>query len=140
MSLFIFLMVVQALVATLLVTVILMQQSEGGGLGVGGSPAGLMSARGAADFLTRATGILAGLFVVLSIALAALAVSTSGASKIDTTLDRRVTPVAGATPVKDPLAGPGAPAGQAPVGQPPAAQPPIGRAPANDPLKRATGL
>ena len=73
MSLFIFLTVVQAIVAALLVGVILMQKSEGGGLGVGGSPAGLMSARGAADFLTRATAILATIFVVLSIALAALA-------------------------------------------------------------------
>ena len=134
MSLFIFLMVVQALVATLLVTVVLLQQSEGGGLGVGGSPAGLMSARGAADFLTRATGILAALFVALSIALAALAVSTSGASKIDTTLDRRITPAPGAVPAKDPLAVPAAPAGQAP-----ALPAPAGQVPANDPLKGATG-
>ena len=73
MSLFIFLTVVQAIIAALLVGVILMQKSEGGGLGVGGSPAGLMSARGAADFLTRATTILAVLFVTLSIVLAALA-------------------------------------------------------------------
>ena len=124
MSLFIFLMVVQALVAALLVIVVLLQQSEGGGLGVGGSPAGLMSARGAADFLTRATGILAALFVALSIALSALAVSTSGASKIDTTLDRRIAPAPGAVPAKDPLAAPVAPAGQVP---------------ANDPLKGATG-
>ena len=124
MSLFIFLMVVQALVAALLVIVVLLQQSEGGGLGVGGSPAGLMSARGAADFLTRATGILAALFVALSIALSALAVSTSGASKIDTTLDRRIAPAPGAVPAKDPLAAPVAPASQVPV---------------NDPLKRATG-
>ena len=67
MSIFIFLTVVQALIAASLVGVILMQRSEGGGLGVGGSPAGLMSARGAADFLTRATAVLATLFVVLSI-------------------------------------------------------------------------
>ena len=134
MSLFIFLMVVQALVATLLVTVVLLQQSEGGGLGVGGSPAGLMSARGAADFLTRATGILAALFVALSIALAALAVGTSGASKIDTTLDRRIAPAPGAVPAKDPLAVPAAPAGQAP-----ALPAPAGQVPANDPLKGATG-
>ena len=74
MSLFLFLTVVQALVAAALVGVILMQKSEGGGLGTGGgSPSGLMSARGAADFLTRTTGILATLFVVLSIALAAMA-------------------------------------------------------------------
>jgi preprotein translocase subunit SecG len=134
MSLFIFLMVVQALVAALLVTVVLLQQSEGGGLGVGGSPAGLMSARGAADFLTRATGILAALFVGLSIALAALAVSTTSATKIDTTLDRRIAPASGAVPTKDPLAAPAAQAGQAPSGPTPA-----GPVPANDPLKGATG-
>lgn len=71
--LFTFLFVVQALVAAALVGVILMQKSEGGGLGVGGSPAGLMSARGAADFLTRMTSILATAFVGLAIVLAVLA-------------------------------------------------------------------
>ena len=50
---FLFLTVVQAIVAAALVGVILIQKSEGGGLGVGGgNPSGLMSARGAADFLT----------------------------------------------------------------------------------------
>ena len=98
MSLFIFLTVVQALVAAALVGVILMQRSEGGGLGVGGSPSGLMSARGAADFLTRSTAILATLFVVLSIVLAALAVDFSSGREIDTSLDRTV-------PAADPLAG-----------------------------------
>ena len=72
MSLFLFLTVVQALVAAALVGVILMQRSEGGGLGVGGSPSGLMSARGAANLLTRATAFLAIGFVGLSIALAFL--------------------------------------------------------------------
>lgn len=99
MSLFIFLTVVQALVAAALVGVILIQKSEGGGLGVGGSPSGFMSARGAADFLTRATTILATAFVVLSIALAALAVRTSSGSTIDTSLDRSVP-----APKADPLA------------------------------------
>ena len=88
MSLFMFLTVVQALVAAALVGVILMQRSEGGGLGVGGSPAGLMSARGAANFLTRATAFLAIGFVGLSIILAALAVGTTSARKIDTSLKR----------------------------------------------------
>lgn len=100
---FLFFTVVQAIVGALLVAVILMQKSEGGGLGVGGSPAGLMSARGAADFLTRATAVLAGLFVVLSISLAALAVSTTAGQKIDTSL-KRSTPAAPSAPV-DPLAG-----------------------------------
>ena len=46
---FSFLLVVHAIIAAALVTVILMQKSEGGGLGMGGSPSGLMSARGAAS-------------------------------------------------------------------------------------------
>src|ERR1700741_3538139 len=105
MSFFIFLTVVQAIVAALLVGVILMQKSEGGGLGVGGgSPSGLMSARGAADFLTRATAVLATIFVVLSIFLPALAGRTSEGRTIDTSLDRGA-PVAPAAPPADPLAG-----------------------------------
>jgi preprotein translocase subunit SecG len=112
MSVFFFLMVVQAIVAALLVGVILMQKSEGGGLGTGGSPSGFMSARGAADFLTRTTAILACVFVLLSIVLAALAASETGGRSIDTSLKREVAPVQ--APV-DPLAQPGgnAPAPQA---------------------------
>ena len=98
---FLFLTVVQALVAAALVGVVLMQKSEGGGLGMGGSPSGLMSARGAANFLTRATAILATLFVVLSIVLAALAVDVTTGRDIDTSLDRNTAPAAPA----DPLAG-----------------------------------
>ena len=64
-----------------------MQRSEGGGLGMGGSPSGLMSARGAADFLTRATAVLASAFVLLSIALAVIA-STHRTQAIDTSLAR----------------------------------------------------
>ena len=71
---FLFLTVLQAIIAAGLVGVILMQRSEGGGLGIGGSPSGMFSARGAADFLTRATRWLAIAFVILSIALAVLAV------------------------------------------------------------------
>lgn len=84
---FTFLLVVHAIIAAALVTVILMQRSEGGGLGMGGSPSGLMSARGAADFLTRLTSILATVFVVMSIALAFLAASRQ-TQTIDTSLAR----------------------------------------------------
>ncbi len=92
MSLFLFLTVVQAIVAFSLVCVVLMQRSEGGGLGIGGggSPGGLMSARGAADFLTRTTKWLAVMFVVLSIALAAVAINATSGGEIDQTLDRSV--------------------------------------------------
>lgn len=120
MSIFIFLTVVQALVAAALVGVILMQRSEGGGLGVGGSPSGLMSARGAADFLTRATAILAAIFVGLSIVLAVLAVNASSARTIDTSLDRTVAPAS--APVQTAPVDPGAaPAAAAPAVVAPAA-------------------
>ncbi|MBN8501907.1 MAG: preprotein translocase subunit SecG [Sphingomonadales bacterium] len=117
MSLLIFLTVLQAVIAALLVGVILMQQSEGGGLGVGGSPTGLMSARGAADFLTRMTTILATLFVALSIVLAALAAASSGDRPIEDTLNRSAVPGAVQQPVApaDPLNGGSAPAGAQPA-------------------------
>jgi preprotein translocase subunit SecG len=99
-----FLLIVQSLVAATMVAVILMQRSEGGGLGVGGSPSGLMSARGAADFLTRATGILATVFVVLSIALAGLATMERQPLKIDPGLAPTSTPAR--TPGGGPLSAP----------------------------------
>ncbi|WP_057882716.1 preprotein translocase subunit SecG [Tsuneonella troitsensis] len=111
MSLFLFLLVVQAVVAAALVGVILMQRSEGGGLGIGGSPSGMMSARGAADFLSRSTRWLAILFVGLSIVLAALAASTSNSGvSVESTLDRTApagpapAQPAQAPPADDPLA------------------------------------
>jgi preprotein translocase subunit SecG len=105
MSLFLFLTVVQAVVAAALVGVILMQRSEGGGLGIGGgSPGGLMGARGAADFLTRSTRWLAIAFVALSITLAAVAVGTVGGDEITTTIDRSVVPADPLAPAADPLA------------------------------------
>jgi preprotein translocase subunit SecG len=83
---FTFLLILQTLVAASLVAVILMQRSEGGGLGVGGSSAGLMTARGAADFLTRATAVLGGLFIFLSILLAAIAGVSRESTAVDTSL------------------------------------------------------
>jgi len=133
MSLFIFLTVVQALVAAALVGVILIQKSEGGGLGVGGgSPSGFMSARGAADFLTRATTVLATAFVVLSIILAALAVGQTAGRTVDTSLQRTVVPA-------DPLApAQGAPAQGAPAAGPAQTAPAPAATPAPaDPLSGA---
>ena len=85
-----FLMIVQSLIAISLIGVILMQRSEGGGLGVGGSSSGFMTARGAADFLTRATAILGGLFIVLSIVMAAIAGVTRKPPTIDASLANSV--------------------------------------------------
>jgi preprotein translocase subunit SecG len=106
-----FLLIIQTLIAAAMVAIILMQRSEGGGLGVGGSPAGLMSARGAADFLTRATAILAGLFVILSIALAGLATVQRAPIKLDTSLAPPAqtapgpSPTPTQAPILDPLSG-----------------------------------
>jgi preprotein translocase subunit SecG len=87
---FAFLLIVQALIAISLVGVILMQRSEGGGLGVGGSSSGFMTARGAADFLTRFTAILGGLFIVLSIVMAAFAGITRKPPTLDASLANSV--------------------------------------------------
>src|SRR5690349_4050246 len=90
---FAFLLIVQTLIAVALISVILMQRSEGGGLGVGGSSSGFMTARGAADFLTRSTSILGGLFIVLSIVMAAIAGATRTPTKIDTSLANTTAPL-----------------------------------------------
>jgi len=90
---FAFLMIVQALIAISLIAVILMQRSEGGGLGVGGSSSGFMTARGAADFLTRSTAVLGGLFIVLSIVMAAIAGASREPTKIDTSLANTAAPI-----------------------------------------------
>jgi preprotein translocase subunit SecG len=117
MGLFHFLIVVQAIVAASLVGIILMQRSEGGGLGMGGSPSGLMSARGAADFLTRTTTILATVFIILSISLAFVAAKKSGSGAIDDSLQRTEVPAAPSAPVTAAPAStaPAAPATEVPL-------------------------
>src|SRR5437764_772253 len=110
---FAFLLIVQSLIGVALIGVILMQRSEGGGLGVGGSSSGFMTARGAADFLTRSTAVLGGMFVVLSILMAAFAGATRELSKIDTSLANS------AAPLQQPNAAPG-PAQPVPPAQAPA--------------------
>ena len=121
---FTFLLVVHALIAASLVGVILMQRSEGGGLGMGGGPAGLMSARGAADFLTRATAVLATLFVLMAFLMAVLATRRDSGGTIDTSLahQAQVGPIAAPTPAGSPIAGipmaGGTPAAAAAAGAP----------------------
>lgn len=67
------LLVIHLLIAIAMVGVILLQRSEGGALGIGGSGAGLMSGRAAGNFLTRITAILATGFFLTSLGLALLA-------------------------------------------------------------------
>ncbi|HWA61682.1 MAG TPA: preprotein translocase subunit SecG, partial [Caulobacteraceae bacterium] len=56
-------------VCVALVIVVLLQRSEGGALGTGGGPTGLITTRGAGDLLTRTTWILFTAFMVLSLSL-----------------------------------------------------------------------
>lgn len=64
--------VIHLLIVLALVGVVLIQRSEGGGLGIGGG-SGFMTARGAANALTRTTAILAIGFFVTSLALGIMA-------------------------------------------------------------------
>ena len=64
--------VIHLMLVLALIGVVLLQKSEGGGLGIGGG-SGFMTSRGTANVLTRATAILAGLFFVTSLALSILA-------------------------------------------------------------------
>ena len=102
---FTFLLIVQTIIAASLVAVILMQRSEGGGLGVGGSSSGFMTARGAADFLTRSTAFLGAAFVILSIVLAAIAGVSREPANVDTSLANTVAPAPAPADPAVPLAG-----------------------------------
>ena len=66
------LLVIYLMVVVALIGVVLIQRSEGGGLGIGGG-SGFMSARGTANALTRTTAILAALFFVLALGMGILA-------------------------------------------------------------------
>ena len=66
-------LVAYLLIVLALIAVILLQRSEGGGLGMGGNAGGLMTVRGSANLLTRTTAILAALFFVTAIGLTIMA-------------------------------------------------------------------
>jgi preprotein translocase subunit SecG len=129
--------VIHLMVVLALVGVVLLQRSEGGGLGIGGG-SGFMTARGAANALTRATAILAVAFFATSLGLSIIA--RYGAQPIDI-LDR--VPPAGQSEggVLDQLGGSDVPAppadaaapqapGAAPANPPAASTPPAADAPA----------
>ena len=86
-----FFIVSNIVIAILLVVVILLQKSEGGALGLGASQDSFISSRSAGNFLTKATAILATLFIITSILLTILSQkqisSTSVLEKIEETQD-----------------------------------------------------
>jgi preprotein translocase subunit SecG len=76
------LLVAYLLIVLALIAVILLQRSEGGGLGMGGNAGGLMTVRGSANLLTRTTAILAALFFVTAIGLTVLSQLDRGTDSI----------------------------------------------------------
>jgi preprotein translocase subunit SecG len=90
------------IVATLIATVLL-QKSEGGGLGVGGG-AGFMSSRGTANLLTRTTAVLAVGFFITSLFLSWLASYNRAPTSIINPAAQSQ-PAGGATPIAPPTSG-----------------------------------
>ena len=64
-----FILVLNIISAVMLVLIILLQKSEGGALGIGASQDSFVSSRSASNFLTKATAIIATLFIITSILL-----------------------------------------------------------------------
>ncbi|MDQ0463049.1 preprotein translocase subunit SecG [Caulobacter ginsengisoli] len=100
----------QIFVCVAMVGFVLIQQSEGGALGMGGSPSGFMSARGTGDLLTRITWSLFAVFLLLSISLTWLtARDQSNSLVVDRTKGLKLEQTAPSTPTKalpaNPLAG-----------------------------------
>jgi preprotein translocase subunit SecG len=122
------LLIVHLFVTLALIGVVLIQRSEGGGLGIGSSQGmgSFMSGRGTANLLTRTTAILAAIFMLLSLTLALLNKGTSGvgSSILDTPPPAAAAP--GPAPAAGSPAGTAAPATAAPgkPAAPPAPKPP----------------
>jgi len=64
-----FILIINIILAIILIAVILLQRSEGGALGLGVSQDNFISSRSASSFLTKATAIIATLFIITSISL-----------------------------------------------------------------------
>ena len=76
-------LIIHLILALLLISVVLMQRSEGGGFGsTGGSDSGLMSGRSAATAMTKLTWFFASAFLVTSIALTILAANDAKKNSI----------------------------------------------------------
>ena len=63
------LLVLNIVFAIILVLIILMQKSEGGALGIGVSQENMMFSKTAGNFMTKATAVVATLFIICSLAL-----------------------------------------------------------------------
>ena len=97
--------VIHLMIVAVLIGAVLLQKSEGGGLGVGGS-AGFMSSRGTANLLTRTTAFLAVGFFITSLLLSWLAsYDRKPSSVIDANPASQSQPAGPATPISPPTSG-----------------------------------
>ena len=64
-----FILIIDIILALLLIVLVLLQKSEGGALGLGVSQDSFVSSRSASSFLTKATAVIAALFIITSISL-----------------------------------------------------------------------
>ena len=105
------LLILQLIIAVALIITVLLQRSEGGALGIGGSGSGLgglFSQRGAANTLTQTTAFLAAAFFIISVVLNVLALQGHKSQSIlDTT---NTLPTGQTVPAQRPATRPGAPA------------------------------
>jgi len=95
--------VVHLMIVVVLIGSVLLQKSEGGGLGMGGG-AGFMSSRGTANLLTRTTAILAVGFFATSLLLSWIASAERKPATLIGPASQSV-PAGGATPVAPPTSG-----------------------------------
>ncbi len=86
------LLIINIILAAILVVLVLFQKSEGGALGIGVSQDNFMLSRSAGNFLTKATAVIATLFIICSLCLTILSrgeltPTTSVLDKIEETDD-----------------------------------------------------
>jgi preprotein translocase subunit SecG len=98
--------VIHLMIVAVLIGSVLLQKSEGGGLGMGGG-AGFMSSRGTANLLTRTTAVLAVGFFITSLFLSWLAGYDRKPSSIVAPASQTAPASGGATPVQPPTSGGG---------------------------------
>ena len=77
-----FILVLDIIFAIVLIILILLQKSEGGALGLGASQDTFISSRSASNFLTRATAIIATLFILTSISLTVMSKEKFSSSSV----------------------------------------------------------
>jgi len=133
------LLIIHLFVTVTLIGVVLIQRSEGGGLGIGTSQGmgAFMSGRGTANLLTRTTAILAAIFFALSLTLALLNRGTSGVGR--SILDVPPAQSGGASPVLPAAPGPNAPPAVPSGGGIVPGAPPAPSAPANGAIPAPAG-